>query len=122
MKHGMLFLFAAVSVAGGCGREKDGDKKKEITVLVAASTKDAIAELAKSFEEKHKAKVTISADDSSKLAQQILKDAPADLFLSANETWAKEVGDKGYAKEARALLGNRLVLIVPSGNPAKLKT
>jgi molybdate transport system substrate-binding protein len=120
MRNRRWFLALLFASLAGCGRGTDGDKKT-VTVLVASSAKDAVAELAALFETEHKAKIAISADDSSKLAQQILKDAPADLFLSANETWANAVRDKGYAKEIKPLLGNRLVLIVPTGNPAALK-
>jgi len=91
-----------------------------VLVLVAASTKDAIQENATAFTQATGLVVKVNADDSSKLATQIVKDAPADLFLSANEKWADFVKDKGFAHETRPLLGNTLVIVVPQGNPAKV--
>src|SRR5262249_54132984 len=85
--------------------------------LVAASTKDAIQEIATLFGENTKTEVRIIADDSSKLAAQIVNGAPAHLFLSANEKWADFVADKGYEHERVPLLGNTLVIVVPKGNP-----
>jgi molybdate transport system substrate-binding protein len=64
--------------------------------------------------------VTIQADDSSRLATQILEGAPADLFLSASERWADVLREKGLVREATVLLGNRLVVIVPRDNPARV--
>jgi molybdate transport system substrate-binding protein len=116
----------------GCGRggepanNKVGDKPSTegpnvVVAFVAASTKDAVQEIADRFVEANKVDVKINADDSSKLALQITQEAPADLFLSANEKWAEYVQAKGFAKESKILLGNSLVLVVPTGNPAGVK-
>jgi molybdate transport system substrate-binding protein len=86
--------------------------------FVAASTKDAIQEVASAFKVEKQIDVKINADDSSKLATQITQEAPAHLFLSANEKWAEFVKEKGYAQETALLLGNLLVIVTPEGNPA----
>ena len=99
----------------GCGR---GDKPVPVRLLIAASTKDAVKEVADQFTRDTGTEVTLNADDSSKLATQLVNGAPADLFLSANEEWANFVKDKGLAQEVRPLLGNSLVLVVPQDNPA----
>jgi len=89
-----------------------------ILISAAASTKEAVAELAEAFEKKTGARVQINAGPSSALANQILADAPADLFLSANEYWADKLAKPGHLAESVPLLTNKLVLIVPKGNPA----
>jgi molybdate transport system substrate-binding protein len=89
-----------------------------VLALVAASTKDAMREIAAAFAQDRGGEVRISADDSSKLAQQIVEGVPADLYLSANEKWADFVKEKGLAEESTLLLGNSLVIVVPRGNPA----
>jgi molybdate transport system substrate-binding protein len=91
-----------------------------VLALVAASTKDAVQEIASAFAEEGGAEVRISADDSSRLAQQITEGAPAHLYLSANEKWADFVQEKGFAQESTLLLGNTLVIVVPRGNPARV--
>jgi molybdate transport system substrate-binding protein len=105
----------------GCGGQIQTPKAHEpVTVFVAASTKDAVAEIASAFKDETQIEVRISADDSSKLAMQIVQEAPAQLFLSANEKWADYVKEKGFADETRLLFCNTLVLVTPKGNPANV--
>ncbi len=107
--------FLACLVAMGCGHDaKEGQGR--VVALVAASTSDAMREAAALFLHENGTEVTIQADDSSRLATQILEGAPADLFLSASERWADVLRDKGMVREATVLLGNRLVVVVPRGN------
>lgn len=120
-------LFIVLIMFLGCGCAADSRSLGEATeskgtavAFVAASTRDAVQEIVDSLAPKA-ISVMLDADDSSKLALQITQDAPADLFLSANEKWADFVRDKGFAKESTILLGNSLVLVVPKGNPAGLK-
>ncbi len=94
---------------------------RRVMLLAAASTADAVQEVAGLFESKSGAKVEISTGASNALAQQIIAGAPADVFLSANEKWAEELQKKGFSDAARPLLGNRLVIVVPRGNPAAVK-
>ena len=61
--------------------------------------------------------VKVNLGPSSGLAGQILAGAPADLFLSANQEWADEVQKAGQTATATRLLTNRLVIVVPTGNP-----
>ena len=116
----------AVALAG-CGRTADSPSTAASTAqagsvlaLVAASTKDAVQAIAADFTRETGVEVKINADDSSKLATQIVNAAPADVFLSANQKWADHVKDQGFGQEAVALLGNTLVIVVPQGNPAKV--
>jgi molybdate transport system substrate-binding protein len=111
-----LALLTIVSVAG-CGGPRP-PVPEAVLCLAAASTKDAVEEIAAGFSAETGTTVKVHADDSSRLAQQIVNGAPADVFLSANERWADHVQDKGYAAEVHPLLGNTLVVVVPRGNPA----
>jgi molybdate transport system substrate-binding protein len=118
-----LALLTLVVVLG-CGQRQsspNGDQRSPpILALVAASTQDAVQEIAAEFTREHGVEVRLNADDTSKLAAQIVNGAPADLFLSANEKWSSHVKEKGFVEEAKALLGNSLVLVVPRGNPLHL--
>ena len=113
----LLLTVAAMWLACGtcgCGR----DETRPVLVLAAASTADAVREVADAFGRETKVKVEVSAAGSNALAKQILAGAPADLFLSASREWADVVKQAGLAVESRDLLTNDLVLIVPRGNPA----
>jgi len=117
-------MAAVAAVMAGCvsGTQPPGKDQGPLRVLVAASTKDAAEEVTQAFAKDENIPVTVSADDSSRLATQIVNGAPAHLFLSANEKWADLVRDKGFATESRALLGNTLIIVVPKGNPAGVRT
>lgn len=117
----LAFGIAWAWTAAGCSDSKGPTSAPSALVLAAASTKDALAEAIGLFAEEQQGKIVLSTDDSGKLAQQILQDAPADLFLSANETWVKTLRDQGRTRETVDLLGNRLTLAAPRDNPAGLK-
>ncbi|MGC1274325.1 MAG: molybdate ABC transporter substrate-binding protein [Planctomycetaceae bacterium] len=87
-------------------------------MLVAASAADAVAEIAERFQQEHGTAVRVSRGPSNGLAQQVLQGAPADVFISASTEWATAVSEAGRAVTVRPLLENRLVLVVPVGNPA----
>jgi molybdate transport system substrate-binding protein len=108
--------------AVACNRGNQVPEAEEsIIVFVAASTKDAVQEIASGFKAEKNVQVRINADDSSKLAMQIVQGAPAHVFLSANEKWVDFVKEKGFAQESTPLLGNLLVIVTPKGNPAKIR-
>lgn len=94
-------------------------KSKPILLSAAASTKDMIEALAQKFE--GTTSVTVNPGPSNALATQILNGAPADLFLSASKQWADEIEKGNLAVESVRLLTNRLVLVVPKGNPAQVR-
>ena len=66
------------------------------------------------------AKISYAA--SSTLAKQLEEDAPAQVFISADEDWMNYVAGKGLIKpESRVdLLGNKLVLIAPKDSAVTL--
>jgi molybdate transport system substrate-binding protein len=90
-----------------------------LTVLAAASLKDALDEVASA----HPAKPVIAYGSSAALARQIESGAPADIFISADLDWMDYVEKKNLLTPGtrRNLLGNRLVLIAPAKQPLKLQ-
>jgi len=89
-----------------------------VTVFAAASTADALREAGRLFEAMSGAKVAYSFDSSSTLARQIMAGAPADVFVSADQAWMDEVEASGMIQPTSRenLLGNELVLIVPTAS------
>jgi molybdate transport system substrate-binding protein len=120
MKPLKVTMCVALWALGCSGQTQPPQAHEPVIVFVAASTKDAATEIASAFKDETQIEVRISADDSSKLAMQIVQEAPAQLFLSANEKWADYIKEKGVAHETRLLLGNTLVLVTPKGNPANV--
>jgi molybdate transport system substrate-binding protein len=93
-----------------------------VDVMIAASTQDAMKEIIDRLEKEHGLKLRLNSGASSTLATQIMKGAPADIFISADAEWAEQVAKKGMVDEQVALLTNRLVIAVPKGNPAGIYT
>jgi molybdate transport system substrate-binding protein len=114
MKH---LLLGAVVLAGlaGCS-----SKPRGVVVFAAASTEEALTQIARDFEAKQGTHVECSFAASSALARQIGGGAGADVFVSADENWADYLSDKHLVVRRRDLLGNRLVVVTPADRPLKL--
>ena len=95
--------------------------EKELVVFAAASTTDAMNEIAALYKTKGLGEVKTSYASSSTLAKQIEQGAPADVFLSANTQWMDYLDEKGLiAKDGRSdLLRNQIALIVPASSTVK---
>jgi len=90
--------------------------EKSVVLFAAASTGHAIDEIKAAFEQETGIRVQTSYAGTSTLAQQVVNGAEADVFLSANVKWADFLADKGLVQQRQRLLGNRLVVVVPSGS------
>jgi molybdate transport system substrate-binding protein len=89
---------------------------KTLTVFAAASLKNALDEVNKSYEAARPGnKITVSYAASSALMKQIESGAPADVFASADLDWMDYGAQKNLISIGTRvhLLGNRLVLIAP---------
>ena len=95
-----------------------------LTVFAAASLTEAFRTIGKDFEAAHPGtKVEFNFAGSSTLARQIIEGAPADVFASADDENMKKVVDAGdVADTPRPFVHNRLVVIVPRGNPKQVKS
>ncbi len=94
----------------------------ELTIFGAASLKGALDATKKAYETANPGvTLTISTDASSALETKIEQGAPVDVFLSADTTNPQKVVDKGLAAgPAVKFASNKLTVIVPIGNPAKI--
>lgn len=90
-----------------------------VTVFAASSLKAALDEVVAAFGDLTGTEVVVSYGGSGTLAQQIIRGAPADVFISANVDWMEAVAEAGLigGEGAVALFGNRLVLIGPDAAP-----
>ncbi|MCI5111712.1 MAG: molybdate ABC transporter substrate-binding protein [Marivita sp.] len=97
-------------------------KAADLTVFAAASLGDAMAELAMAWEADTGHSVTLVLAGSSTLARQIDAGAPADIFVSANESWMDWLVEQGQVSaESRVdIASNRLVLV--AHDPAAAST
>ncbi len=129
----MVFALAACS---SNDEQKDADDNKareEVVVFAAASMTETLNQIKESYEKDHNVTLTFNFDSSGTLKTQIQEGADCDLFISAGQkqmnqldiTTDKEVNTEGLdfvASDSRVnLLENKVVLVVPEGNPKGIK-
>jgi molybdate transport system substrate-binding protein len=122
MKRIVGFVLASILVTG-CLTGPD-PSAGQLTVYAAASLKGAMEAAAAAYETAVLgSKITIATDASSTLRTQIQQGAPADVFLSADQSNPKTLVDAGLADGAAvAFAGNTLTIIVPTANKAGIAT
>ncbi len=106
-------LLGALSLAGvaAAGASKHAASRVTgVTVYAAASLTDVFPQIDSGPK--------YSFGSSSTLAAQITQGAPADVFASANTTIPDQLFAKGLVQKPVVFTRNRLVLVVPSSNPA----
>jgi molybdate transport system substrate-binding protein len=84
---------------------------QEITVAAAADTSFAVKEIATKFEQERRVKVKLVFGASGNLFAQIQNGAPYDVFLSADEEYAKRLQAAGLVDEAKLYATNGVALL-----------
>lgn len=108
-----LALFAALAL-GGCGSGDD-----VVTVFAASSLTEAFTELGTMLEARRPGTtVAFNFASSSDLAVQIAEGAPADVFASADAAPMDVVVGEGLAEDPVEFATNRVIVLIPAGNPA----
>jgi molybdate transport system substrate-binding protein len=89
----------------------------DVVMFAASSLKTALDAIAERYREQTGTQILISYAGTPTLARQIGNGAPADLVMAADETWMDYLEERQLIRpETRhTLLGNSLVLIVPTG-------
>lgn len=99
-----------------CGFASPRAFAENITLFAAASLTNVLQQIGTEYQKQHPTdRLIFSFAGSSTLAKQIEQDAPADIFISADQQWAdylaKRLPEK--VKLRQILAENRLVLIAP---------
>jgi molybdate transport system substrate-binding protein len=103
-------LLVSLLGVGGVAAGKSRSGVTGITVYAAASLTDVFPKIDSG------PKYSFAA--SSTLAAQITQGAPADVFASANTTIPDQLFAKGLVQKPVVFTRNRLVVVVPTSNPA----
>ena len=95
-----------------------------LTIYGAASLKAALSKAQTAYAAANPGtSLTISTDSSTALETKIEQGAPVDVFLSADTANPQKLVDKGLAAgSVTKFAGNLLTVIVPTANPAGIKT
>lgn len=116
----VLAFLAVLALSPACGGPPAEDApRSRLLVFAAASTADAIEQVARRFEgDRPDVDVRLSLAGSQQLASQILQGAPADVLVSANPAQMQRVVDAGLvASRPRPVAANTMTIAVAPGNP-----
>lgn len=115
----LVVVAAAALALAGCGTGSD-QGGRVLTVFAAASLTESFTALEEEFEAAHPGvDVKLNFAGSSALAQQITNDAAADVFASADTANLEKV-EALLAAPAAVFATNKLTIVTPPGNPAKI--
>jgi molybdate transport system substrate-binding protein len=113
-----------VLAALAAGLERAGNTQANrgtLTVFAASSLTNAFNELAPTFQRAHpELQVRLNFGASSALRSQIQLGAPADVFASADYEQLEPLRKAGLVSAPTTFARNRLTVVVPNENPAKL--
>ena len=132
----LLLTLAMLFTLAACGSPAAPSKgeKKEIIVFAAASMTETLNQVKDVYEKENNVTITYNFDSSGTLKTQIQEGADCDLFISAGQKQMnqldlssdKEINKEGLdfvAGDTRLnLLENKVVLVVPEGNPKGIES
>jgi molybdate transport system substrate-binding protein len=118
-KHVLLALIAVLVLASSAGLAKE---PKELTIFTAASLTGAFGEIGLMYENETNIRVVFNFDGSQALRTQIENGAYADVFTSANKKQMNALKNGGLMNNSSVVIftKNKLSLIVPKDNPARI--
>ena len=119
----MVTLAVGCIAAGACGSDDGADGGRvPLRVFAAASFAGALIEMETAFEQRTPGvDVQLNLAGSSALRTQILEGAPADVYVSADETNMNDLIARGAATTSVIVARNTMQLAVPAGNPAGIE-
>lgn len=118
-KNAIVTLLAALVLATSVGFAQE---PTELTVFTAASLTGAFGEIGQIYENETGTSVVFNFDGSQALRTQIENGAYADVFASANNKQLNALKSLGLMNNSSISIftNNKLSLIVPKDNPAKI--
>jgi len=94
----------------------------EITLLCAASNRAVMEVIRAEYEKLTGRRIAIQYAPSQTLLSQLEVSGVGDLYLPADDSFLTLAGDKGLIEEVLPIANMRCGLVVPKGNPQRLKT
>ncbi len=103
--------------AGQSVEQSPEQTPEALLVLAASSLQDVLPVVARAWEAAAGVPVRFGFDATSRLAPQILRGAPADVFISADDIWVRWLEERGGVdgESIRPVTTNQLVFVVPRG-------
>ena len=109
--------------SGGGSSGASTPKGGTLNVFAAASLTEAFTKLAETYQSAHPGwKVQLNFAGSGQLAAQIEQGVPADVFAAASPKYPEELQAKNLLGDTTDFATNTLIVAVPAGNPAGIRT
>ncbi|MGH7741273.1 MAG: molybdate ABC transporter substrate-binding protein [Candidatus Eiseniibacteriota bacterium] len=122
-RRSVLLVLAALASARAGAADSSHAPKRSTTVFAAASLSDAFKEIGHNLEQRQNIHVDFNFAGSQQLAAQIEQGATADLFASADMRWMDYLRERSMVAPGDTVFcHNRLVVVVPKANPARIKS
>jgi molybdate transport system substrate-binding protein len=120
---GVLLLLVGTGAPPFRARFAAAAQHRTLWVFAAASLSDAFTEIGHRLERQQPGlDVRINFAGSQQLAAQIEQGAAADVFASAADRWMARLRERGLlAGNSKVFARNRLVVIIPKTNPARIR-
>ena len=118
-------LLILALLLSACGPDSPSVASQTLRVFAAASLTDAFSEIGQAFEASHpSSKVQFNFAGSNTLRAQIEQGANPDIFASANTKEMNTLIAAGFVQQPdqKIFLTNKLVIVVPKGNPAGIQS
>ena len=96
-------------------------QEKSLLIYCGITMVRPMTELARSFEQREKLRITISQGGTEDLYQSLKKSRQGDLYLMGEPSYRAKYLGEGLLGEQRTVGYNQLTLVVPKGNPKKVK-
>lgn len=119
----ILLMAATLLMLAGCGSSNasSGSHTTKLTVFAAASLNKVFPQIASAFQKNHAGvQFTFSFAGSDTLTTQIEQGAPANIFAGASTKYGDELAGKGLIDTPQIFATNKLILILPTANPAHI--
>ena len=120
-------LAALLVTLAGCGSSNSSSASPEaspptkLTVFGAASLTDVFPKIATAFQQSHAdVAFTFNFAGTDTLVAQIEQGAPADVFAGASAKYGDQLYGEGLVDTPQIFATNKLVVILPADNPAKI--
>lgn len=119
----LWFTLTWLAAWTGCqASDNPGPTRTPVVVFAASSLMEAFETLEADFERAHPdIDVQLTFAGSQTLRLQIEHGAAADVFASANEAHMRALIDQAVVERAHPLATNKLTIIVPLNNPARVE-
>jgi len=124
--HLFLLLVALCSAVAACGNSSSSSATStpssiKLNIFAAASLTESFTQIAAAYHQSHPdVTITNNFNGSQLLEQQIANGAPADVFASADMANMMKASNAGLVGDAKVFVKNRLVVIIPVGNPGQI--